>query len=121
ESLVGLHAHAFQALAQLLKLLLEPLLAFLQLLERFGKFLRCHWLALATIRRPAILALHPFHALLAPGVLAIVAVLAGLHLVEPVGLIHHFLLAPHDLAELVYLLAHLVRLLVRASPPAGLQ
>ena len=37
--------------------------------------------------------------------------LAALHLVHAEGVVHHLLLAPHDLAELVHLLAHLAVLL----------
>ena len=47
--------------------------------------------------------------LLAELLVAILAALAlaALHLVHAERLVHHLLLAPHDLAELVHLLAHL--------------
>jgi len=49
--------------------------------------------------------------------------LAALHLVHAEGVVHHLLLAPQDLAELVHLLAHLavVLTLLPLLWPAGLQ
>ena len=50
-----------------------------------------------------------------------VAVVATLHLVHAEGLVHHFLLASHDLAELVHLLAKFAVLLPLLTLPTRLQ
>ena len=122
ETLVRLHAHAFQALTELVQVLLQLALALLKLLQRLGEFLWRHRLALAAVLRPAVLALLLLLAIVAERIFAVVAVLPALLLVEPVGLVHHLLLAAHDLAQLVHLLAHLARFAVLLlAAAAGLQ
>ena len=65
--------------------------------------------ALLALTLLALLALLARLAVLAKLLAAILAalLLAALHLVHAERLVHHLLLAPHDLAELVHLLAHL--------------
>src|SRR5690606_18758085 len=109
KSFAGLHAHAFKALHQRLELALQLALALLQLAHRLGEFFRRHRLALARL-----LALPLLAGLLALAILALLLLaartlllLSALHLIHAERLVHHLLLAAHDLAELVHLLAHL--------------
>jgi hypothetical protein len=71
----------------------------------------------------ALLTLLTLLTLLALFAILTALLLAALHLVHAEGLVHHLLLAAHDLAELVHLLAHLALLAVLALLllAAGLQ
>ena len=118
ETFARLDAHAFEVFHQRLEVAAQLALAFLQLLQRLGELLGRHALPVLAF---ALLSLFALAELLL-AVLAALA-LAALHLVHAERLVHHLLLAPHDLAELVHLLAHLALLAALAALllAAGLQ
>src|SRR5690606_22646238 len=108
ETFAGLDAQAFEPLHQFLEIALQLALPLLEPAHGLGEFLWRHALALAL----ALLALLTLLALLSLlTLLPLLSLLAGLaltalHLVEAERLVHGLLLAAHDVAEPVHLLAH---------------